>query len=110
MFNHAVTWLRKNRVLLPGVSVLARQVSEARTAADRRLYEAVARATVRADAALAPALAELLVVSEGRRVSELERLRTPPVKSKGTAVVRALRRGRRRRGLTGGAPDLAAGS
>ncbi|MEU9256209.1 hypothetical protein AB0D66_30795 [Streptomyces sp. NPDC048270] len=28
-FNHPVTWLRKNRVLLPGVSVLARQVSEA---------------------------------------------------------------------------------
>ncbi|MET8145779.1 DUF4158 domain-containing protein [Sphaerisporangium sp. NPDC005288] len=44
LFNHAVTWVRKNRVLLPGVSVLARQVSEARTAAERRLYEAVARA------------------------------------------------------------------
>ncbi|MBA0053612.1 DUF4158 domain-containing protein [Streptomyces sp. AJS327] len=39
LFNHAVPWLRKNRVLLPGVSVLARQVSEARTAAERRLYE-----------------------------------------------------------------------
>lgn len=45
LFNNAVTWPRKNRVLLPGVSVLARQVSEARTAAERRLYEAVARAT-----------------------------------------------------------------
>ncbi|MFJ8313952.1 MULTISPECIES: hypothetical protein [unclassified Streptomyces] len=44
------------------MSVLARQVSEARTAAERRLYEAVARATDRADPALAPALAELLVV------------------------------------------------
>ncbi|GAA0951873.1 hypothetical protein GCM10009576_074080 [Streptomyces rhizosphaericus] len=92
LFNYAVTWLRKNRVLLPGVSVLARQVSEARTAAERRLCEAVARATVRADAALAPALAELLVVPEGRRVSELERLRTPPVKSTGTAMVRAMER------------------
>jgi hypothetical protein len=39
LFNHAATWLRRNRVLLPGVSVLARQVSEARTAAERRLYE-----------------------------------------------------------------------
>ncbi|MEU2721863.1 hypothetical protein [Streptomyces smyrnaeus] len=86
LFNHAVMWLRKNRVLLPGVSVLARQVPEARTAAERRLYKAVARATVRTGAALAPALAELLVVPEGRRVPELERLRTPPVKSTGTAM------------------------
>ncbi|GAA2599254.1 hypothetical protein [Streptomyces axinellae] len=62
--NHAVTWLRKNRAPLPGVSMPARQLSEARTAAERRLYEAVARATVRADTALAPALAELLVVPE----------------------------------------------
>ncbi|MDX3134584.1 DUF4158 domain-containing protein [Streptomyces europaeiscabiei] len=91
LFNHAVTWLRKNRVLLPGVSVLARQVSEARTTAERRLYEAVARAAQRADPALAP-LAELLVVPEGKRVSELERLRTPPTKSTGTAMVRAMER------------------
>lgn len=79
-------WLRKNRVLLPGVSVLARRMPEARTAAERRLYKAVARATVRTGAALAPALAELLVVPEGRRV--LERLRAPPVKSTGTAMER----------------------
>lgn len=92
LFNHAVTWLRNNRVLLPGVSVLARQVSEARTAAERRLYEAVARAAHRADPALAPALAELLAVPEGKRVSELERLRTPPVKLTGTAMVRAMER------------------
>ena len=78
LFNHAVTWLRKNRVLLPGVSVLTRPVSEARTVAERRLYDAVTRATHRADPALAPALAGLLDVPEGKRVSELERLRTPP--------------------------------
>jgi hypothetical protein len=90
LFNHAVTWLRKNRVLLPGVSVLSRQVSEARTAAERRLYEAVTRAAHRADPALALALADLLVVPEGKRLSELERLRTPPTKSPGTAMVRAM--------------------
>jgi TnpA family transposase len=92
LFNHAVTWLRRHRVLLPGVSVLARQVSEARTAAERRLYQAVARAAYRVDPQLAPALRTLLVVPDGRRVSELERLRTPPVKSTGTAMVRALER------------------
>ncbi|MCZ9343185.1 DUF4158 domain-containing protein, partial [Streptomyces sp. TRM76130] len=69
LFDHAVTWLRKDRVLLPGVSVLARQVSEARTAAERRRYEAVARAAHRADPALAPALAEALMVPEVERVS-----------------------------------------
>jgi hypothetical protein len=83
LFNHAVTWLRRNRVLLPGVSVLARQVSEARQAADRRLNEAVAKAALRADPALPLALRRLLVVPEGKRVSELERLRTPPTKSTG---------------------------
>ncbi|WP_406203293.1 hypothetical protein [Streptomyces decoyicus] len=67
-------------------------MSEARTVAERRLYEAVARAASRADPSLAPALAELLVVPEGKRVSELERLRTPPTKSTGTAMVRAMER------------------
>ncbi|MFI9202878.1 DUF4158 domain-containing protein [Streptomyces sp. NPDC053048] len=43
LFNQAVTWLRRDRVL-PGFSVLARQVSEARTAAERRLYQAAASA------------------------------------------------------------------
>ncbi len=34
--DHAVGWLRRNRVLLPGVSVLARQVSEGQAAARHR--------------------------------------------------------------------------
>ncbi|MFI1868713.1 Tn3 family transposase [Streptomyces jumonjinensis] len=92
LFNHAVTWLRRHRVLLPGVSVLARQVSEARTVAERRLYESVARAAHKADKTLAPALVGLLERPEGKRVSELERLRTPPTKSTGTAMVRAMER------------------
>ena len=81
-FHHVGDVAQKNRVLLPGVSVLARQVSEARTAAKRRLYEAVARAAHRADPALAPAPAELLTVPEGKPVSELGRLRIPPTRSK----------------------------
>jgi hypothetical protein len=92
LFNHAVTWLRRNRVLLPGVSVLARQVAEARQVADQRLYKAVAKAAVKADPSLAPALRQLLVVPEGKRVSELERLRTPPTASTGTAMKRAMER------------------
>ncbi|BDM70208.1 hypothetical protein HEK616_36950 [Streptomyces nigrescens] len=79
-------------MLPPSVSVLARQVSEAWTAAERRLPEAVARAAHRADPGLAPTLAQLLVVPKGRRVSELERLRTPLVKSTCTVMVRAMER------------------
>lgn len=60
--------------------------------AERRVYAAVARAAHRADPSLAPALAALLAVPEGKRVSELERLRTPPVTSTGTAMVRAMER------------------
>ncbi|MBB5124619.1 hypothetical protein [Streptomyces griseoloalbus] len=42
----------------------------------------MARAAHRADPALAPALAELSVVPEGKRVSELERLRTRTTRTK----------------------------
>ncbi|MEU5845729.1 Tn3 family transposase [Saccharopolyspora shandongensis] len=44
LFNQAVGWLRRHRVLLPGVSVLARQVSEARAVAEKRLHATVAGA------------------------------------------------------------------
>lgn len=70
LFNHAVTWLRKNRVLLPGVSVLARQVSEARTVAERRLYEAVARAAFRADT-LAAANAALIAAQSRIELAQM---------------------------------------
>ncbi len=92
LFNHATAWLRRNRVLLPGVHVLARQVSAARTAAEDRLHATVARATRRADPALSPALVGLLAVPAGQRRSELERLRRPPTRSTGTAMARALDR------------------
>ncbi|GAA2281658.1 hypothetical protein GCM10010145_62340 [Streptomyces ruber] len=52
LFDHAVGWLRRHRVLLQGVSVPARQVSEARKVAEKRLHATVARAARRADPAL----------------------------------------------------------
>jgi hypothetical protein len=92
LFNHAVAWLRRNRVLLPGASVLARQVAEARAVADRRLHTTVSRALRRADPSLPVALVALLDVPEGARFSELERLRRPPTRSTGTAMARAMER------------------
>lgn len=92
LFNQATGWLRRNRVLLPGVSVLARQVAEVRAAAEKRLYSTVARAARRADPALPGALVALLEVPDGRHISELERLRRAPTRTTGTAMAKALGR------------------
>lgn len=73
LFNQAVGWLRRHRVLLPGVSVLARQVSEARKGAEKRLHATVAGAARRADPALPGDLVATLKTPEGSRFSELER-------------------------------------
>ncbi|WP_436771318.1 Tn3 family transposase [Yinghuangia sp. YIM S09857] len=92
LFNHAVGWLRRHRVLLPGVSVLARQVSEVRVIAEARLHATVARAARRADPALPGDLVALLETPAGKRYSHLELLRRPPTKTTGTAFARALER------------------
>ncbi|MGW1641561.1 Tn3 family transposase [Streptomyces lavendulae] len=92
LFNQAVGWLRRNRVLLPGVSALVRQVAEVRTVAERRLYATVAGAARRADPSLPDDLVALLQVPEGKRISELERLRRPPTRTTGTSMAKALER------------------
>lgn len=92
LFEHATGWLRRNRVLLPGVTVLARQVAAAREAAEARLYEALAAAARSVDPRLSERLANLLQVPDGSRVSELERLRRSPRRSSGPEMVKALQR------------------
>ena len=92
LFDHASAWLRRHRVLLPGVSVLARQVVAVREIAERRLDATVARAARRADPGLPGALVALLKVPEGARFSELERLRRPSTRNTGTAMAAALGR------------------
>ncbi|GAQ50280.1 DUF4158 domain-containing protein [Streptomyces acidiscabies] len=92
LFDHAVGRLRRNRVLLPGVSVLARQVPLVRKVADQWLHATVAGAARRAVAALPGDLVATLRTPEGSRFSELERLRRPPTRTTGTAFVHALER------------------
>ena len=92
LFNQAVGWLRRHRVLLPGVSVLAKQVASVRQVAEKRLYATVAGAARRADASLSADLVALLGVPEGRRISELERLRRPPTRTTGAGLAKALER------------------
>lgn len=72
--------------------MLARQVSEARTVAEKRLHATVAGAARRADPALPGDLVATLKTPEGSRFSELERLRRPPTRTTGTAFARAQER------------------
>jgi len=92
LFENAVGWLRRNRVLLPGVTVLVRRVASARDSAEARLYETVAAAAKRADPQLPRQLGELLQVSDRSRFSALERLRRSPRRSSGPEMVKALQR------------------
>ncbi|MFB8117971.1 DUF4158 domain-containing protein [Streptomyces sp. NPDC055962] len=102
LFDHAVGWLRRNRLLLPGASVPARQVPEVRTVADARLHATVAGAARRVDPALPGDLVETPKTPEGPRFSELERLRRPPTRTTGTAFARALERTRPAPSTSGG--------
>ena len=71
------------QVLLPGVSVLTRLVSEVREAAATRVHTTLAQAAEGADPSLPGRLRALLRVPEGARCSELERLRRAPRRSPG---------------------------
>ncbi|MEU8148967.1 Tn3 family transposase [Nonomuraea sp. NPDC048901] len=92
LFEQSVAWLRRHRVLLPGVTVLERLVGSVRERADVRMYTVVTKQVRRADPHLPTALSDLLVVPEGSRISELEKLRQAPKRTSGTEMVRALQR------------------
>jgi Domain of unknown function (DUF4158) len=106
LFDQSVAWLRRNRVLLPGVSVLARQVSEAWEAAETRLHTELTAAAHRVDPGLPARLAALLQVPEGARLSELERLRRSPRRSSGPEMVKALQRAEQIAALGAGRVDV----
>jgi hypothetical protein len=76
LFGHAVAWLRREKILLPGVSVLARLVAGTRDHATERLYAQVTAAAESADPRLPAVLRSLLAIDQGDRVSRLELLRT----------------------------------
>ncbi|MGI8846886.1 MAG: Tn3 family transposase [Candidatus Dormibacteria bacterium] len=92
LFDQSVAWLRRNLVLLPGVSVLARLVAAARDTADKRLHMPLARQAQIVDPLLPQRLGDLLAIPEGLRLSGLERLRRAPTRSSGPAMVKALER------------------
>ena len=90
-------------MLLPGITTLARAVAGIRQEENERLYAALYQAVPHG---LRTGLARLLEVPGNHRVSELERLRTPPRRIS-KAMQHALERAREVRALGAGAVDAA---
>lgn len=103
LFDRAVVWLIGNRVLLPGITTLVRAVAEVRHEENDRLHAALYEAT---PGGLRTDMLGLLEVSEGRRISELERLRTAPMRVSGKTLEYALERSRQVRALGAGRVDV----
>ena len=89
VFDGAVGWLRERQVLLPAVTTLARLVARERDAATLRVWTELAQPVSGGQARL---LRGLLVVPEGSRRSELDRMRKAETVTSGAGMVRALRR------------------
>ncbi|SOD67393.1 Phage integrase family protein [Streptomyces zhaozhouensis] len=103
LFDRAVVWLVNNRVLLPGVTTLARMVATVRQEENDRLHAALYEAV---PSGLRTEMVRLLEVPEKKRVSELERLRLGPMRVSGKAMEAALERTREVRELGAGAVDV----
>lgn len=89
LFDLATARLVERKVLLPGVTVLARQIARIRDRAAARLWRVLAAAPNSRQKAR---LKALLVIPEGERQSPLERLRRGPTRVSGPALVEALAR------------------
>lgn len=103
LFDGAVVWLRKRKVLLPGVTTLARLVARVRDAASQRLWDTICGLLAGGQSGM---LERLLVVQEGARHSDLDRLRNGPARVSGPEMVRALERVAEIEGLGLGGLDL----
>jgi len=89
LFDLATAHLVAQRVVLPGVTVLARLIARVRERTGRHLYRQLRN---RLNPAQQEALESLLVVPPGQRLTRLEVLRTAPTRVSGPALVAALGR------------------
>src|SRR5450755_2281764 len=106
LFDWAVLWQIEHRVLLPGITVLARLVAEVRSVEHDRIYELLADAL---SVEQRERFERLLVVGEDARRSRLDQLRTAGVNLSGRGFQGALERAAEIKGLGAGAlllPDV----
>lgn len=89
LFDLATARLVERKVLLPGVTVLARLVARVRDRAAQRLWRLLASLPTAEQHA---SLEGLLTVPAGNRSSHVDRLRHSPTRISSTALVRAVQR------------------
>jgi len=88
IFLDGMVWLRERKVLLPGVTRLARLVAKVRDDTTRRLWGVLEGLLTTGQRY---ALDQLLEVTPGSRVSDLERWRKgPPPRGSGPTIIKAL--------------------
>ncbi|SDN73945.1 Transposase and inactivated derivatives, TnpA family [Streptomyces wuyuanensis] len=105
LFDASAGWLRERRVLLPGVTTLARLVASVREAANQRLWDTLYGLLNTGQRAV---LDSLLTVPPGARVSELDRLRRGPVRVSGPQMKWSLQRAEEIADLGMGVLDVSA--
>ena len=106
LFDRAVLWLIEHRVLLPGITVLARLVAEVRAVEHDRIYTLLADAL---SLEQRERFERLLVVAEPARRSRLDQLRAASVNLSGRGFQGALERAAEIKDLGAGAlvlPDV----
>jgi len=89
LFDRATTWLITHKVLLPGATVLERQVARIRARVQERLWSSLIQDV---SPAAKQKLDTLLTVPNGGHLSLLDRLRKGPFRRSAPELVRALQR------------------
>lgn len=105
LFDLGTAWLAERKILLPGVTTLARLVARVRDRTSARLWKQLAALP---DAKQRERLEALLVVPEEARLSPLDRLRRSPTQISGPGLVSALQRLKEIRQLDVGNLDVRA--
>ena len=89
LFDRATAWLVAQKVLLPGVTVLERQVARVRSRVQERVWSSLTRGI---SPETKDKLEALLATPQGGHHSILDRLRKGPFRRSAPELVRALRR------------------